>query len=141
VHAEIALLSDIVLATPDTVFQDQPHMPSQVLPGDGMHVLMPYLMGRVRASYFLFTGQKLGAEEAKEMGLVNEIVDRSRLLARADELAAELLSHPDHNLRYLRLLLTHELRGKMHELLGFGSALQGLATLSTDWKDWPPPPV
>jgi enoyl-CoA hydratase/carnithine racemase len=77
-HPELPLMSDIVLATPDAVFQDECHLPQGLLPGDGMHVVMPMLMGRVRGSYFLLTGQVLDAEDARAMGLVNEIVERDR---------------------------------------------------------------
>jgi enoyl-CoA hydratase/carnithine racemase len=141
IHAEVALLSDIVIATPDTEFQDQPHLPSQLIPGDGVQVLMPYLMGRIRGAYYLYLGQRIDAETAMGLGLINEIVGRQKLLTRALEIARVLLKQPDHNLRYTRLLLTHELKAKTHELLGYGAALQGLATLSNDWTNWEPPPV
>jgi enoyl-CoA hydratase/carnithine racemase len=141
VHCEVALVSNLVLATPEAEFQDQPHMPSQLIPGDGLHVVMPHLIGPTRASSFLFLGERIGAEEAKAIGLVNEIVEHERLLGRAEELATELLRQPDHNLRYLRMLLTHELKAKTHAMLGYGAALQGLGALSTDWSDWPAPPA
>ncbi len=38
-HSEYALLTDIILATPETVFQDKPHFEFGIVPGDGMHVL------------------------------------------------------------------------------------------------------
>jgi enoyl-CoA hydratase/carnithine racemase len=141
VHAEIALLSDTVLATPDAEFQDQPHLPTQIVPGDGVHVLMPYLMGKVRGSYYLLYGQRVGAKEALAMGLVNEIVERDKLLARAEELAGILLRQPDHNLRYTRMLLNHDIKARMHDLLGLGAAVQGLASLSNDWTNWEAPAV
>jgi enoyl-CoA hydratase/carnithine racemase len=39
VHSEYALLADVVLATPDTVFQDKPHLNFGIVPGDGIHSL------------------------------------------------------------------------------------------------------
>ena len=135
-HPELPLLSDTVLATPDTVFQDECHMPQGLLPGDGMHVVMPLLLGRLRGSYFLLTGQVLGAEAAKAMGLINEIVPREQLLDRAREIAHDLLRHGDPVLRYTRYLLTHELKARLHTLMGAGLALEGLAAASTDWSQW-----
>ena len=35
-HSEYALLCDIVLATPQTVFQDKPHFDFGIVPGDGI---------------------------------------------------------------------------------------------------------
>src|SRR5437879_6950370 len=34
-HSEYALLTDIILATPETVFQDKPHFDFGIVPGDG----------------------------------------------------------------------------------------------------------
>src|SRR5258706_13957065 len=73
VHAEMALLCDIVLATPEATFQDAPHFRIGVLPGDGVHVIWPLLLGMNRARYFLLTGQTISADEALRLGLVNEI--------------------------------------------------------------------
>ena len=35
VHSEYALLANIVIATPDTVFQDKPHFAFGIVPSDG----------------------------------------------------------------------------------------------------------
>lgn len=136
IHAEVALFSDIVLATPETVIQDSPHLPEQVIPGDGINIAIAELLGRVRGSYFLYLGQRIDADEALRLGLINEIVDRARLLERAYEIAQIMLLQPDYNLRYTRMLMTHELKAKVHSLLGMGMALEGLANLSSDWKHW-----
>ena len=128
-HAEIPLVSDIVLASDDTFFQDTAHFAGGMIPGDGMHVVMPLLMGLNRGRYFLLTGQKLTASEAQAMGVVNEILPRERLMARARELAALLLQQPRLVRRYTRSLLTEELRSRLNGLLGYGLALEGMARM------------
>ena len=40
-HAEIPALSDIVLASENAVFQDEPHFLRGSVPGDGVHVVWP----------------------------------------------------------------------------------------------------
>ena len=135
-HAELALLNDIVIATPDTVFQDLTHFPEQAIPADVQHVMMPALIGRIRAAYYLYTDQILDADTALRLGLVNEVVDREDLLPRARQIARWMLRQPDANLRYFRRILTHELRGKMHNMLELGLAVEGLAAMSADWTDW-----
>ncbi|MDH6522865.1 enoyl-CoA hydratase/carnithine racemase [Streptomyces sp. SAI-135] len=128
-HAEIPLLSDIVLATDSTYFQDTAHFAGGMVPGDGMHIVMPLLMGLTRGRYFLYTGQKIEAAEAKDLGLVNEILPEDQLLERAQELAAELLKQPRLVRRYTRTVVTETLREQMHGLLGYGLALEGLARM------------
>ena len=68
-HSEIPLLCDIVLAADTAQFQDSAHFPSDVVPGDGMHIVMPLLLGLNRGRYYLLTGQTLDANKAHELGL------------------------------------------------------------------------
>ena len=84
-HSELPLLSDIVLAAEEASFQDSGHFTGGLVPGDGVHVVYPLLLGLNRARYFLITGQEIGAREAKELGLVAEVLPRGQLLARAWE--------------------------------------------------------
>jgi enoyl-CoA hydratase/carnithine racemase len=69
----------------------------------------------------------LNAQQAKEYGLVNEILPVAALLPRAWELARIVLRQPEMNRRYARLLMTEQLRRQMNELLPLGLALEGLA--------------
>ena len=62
IHAEIPVMSDIVLASETATFQDGPHFPRGVVPGDGVHVVWPLLLGQNRGRYFLLTGQTLSAQ-------------------------------------------------------------------------------
>lgn len=126
-HSEIPLLSDIVLASENTTIQNSAHFAGGLVPGDGVHIVFPQLMGINRGRYFLLTGQTLSAIEAKEMGLVSEVLPQDRLLARAYEHAEHLMQRSPLLRRYSRTLLTQELKQKMHNLLGYGLALEGLA--------------
>lgn len=126
-HAEIAVLSDIVLASDNATFQDSAHFNGGLVPGDGVHVVFPLLMGTNRGRYFLLTGQVLSAQEAKDYGLVSEILARDELLPRAWTLARQLLLQSQLVRRYTRVMLTQDIKRRMHDLLGYGLALEGLA--------------
>ena len=126
-HAELAVLCDIVLAAETATFQDSAHFINGLVPGDGVHVAFPMAMGLNRARYFLLTGQVIHAVEAKEIGLVNEILPQEKLLPRAWELARMILKQPELNRRYTRILLTEAVRRQMNDLLPYGLALEGLA--------------
>lgn len=127
-HSELPLLCDIVLAAQETTFQDSGHFISGLIPGDGMHVVYPMLLGLNRGRYFLLTGQKLSAQEAKDLGLVSEVLPREQLLPRAWELAEQLSQQHPLVLRYSRVLLTQYIKRLMHDLLGYGLALEGLGS-------------
>jgi enoyl-CoA hydratase/carnithine racemase len=128
-HSEIPLLCDIVLAADTAQFQDSAHFPSDVVPGDGMHIVMPLLLGLNRGRYYLLTGQTLDAKKALELGLVAEVLPPDQLMARAWELAEDLARRPLLLLRYTRLLLTEYLRRQMQDLLGYGLGMEMLALI------------
>jgi enoyl-CoA hydratase/carnithine racemase len=126
-HTEYALLADIVLATPETVFQDKPHFDFGIVPGDGVNLLWPEVIGSVRGRYFLLMRQELDAETAKDWGAVNEIVPADALLARAHEIAEGLAALPPLTSRYTRIALTQKLRRIIDEGAGYGLALEGIS--------------
>ena len=134
IHAELAVLCDIVLAADHASFQDAPHFPNGLVPGDGVHVIWPLVLGINRGRYFLLTGQKLSAQEALQLGVVSEVLAPADLLPRAWALAQQLIQQPPLTLRYARVVLTQKLKQLMLENLGPGLALQGLA--ANDY--WPP---
>ncbi len=126
-HSEYALLADIVLATPETVFQDKPHFDFGIVPGDGVNLLWPEVIGSVRGRYFILTRQVLDAATAKEWGAVNEIVPAEGLLPRAREIADGLAALPPLTSRYTRIALTQKLRRIIDEGAGYGLALEGIS--------------
>ena len=128
-HAEIPLLADIVLASDTAVVQDSAHFPNRTVPGDGVNLFFPLLMGWNRGRYFLLTGQTLDAQEMKDLGLVSEVLPRDQLLDRAWELAEDLMKQSPLVLRYTRLMLTAPLKSMVHQYLGHGLALEGLAAV------------
>jgi enoyl-CoA hydratase/carnithine racemase len=125
-HSELPLLCDIVLASDNTQFQDSAHFPNQLIPGDGMHIIYPLLLGWNRGRYFLLTGQVLDAHQALELGLVSEVLPRAELLPRAWALAEQIAQQPPLLRRYTRVLLTQHLKRLMIDLLGYGLALEGM---------------
>jgi enoyl-CoA hydratase/carnithine racemase len=128
-HAEVPLVSDIVLAADDMFIQDTAHFQGGMVPGDGTHLIFPLIMGATRARYFMFTGQKISAAEALNLGLVNEVLPRADLMPRARELAKLLLLQPRLVRRYTRVCVTHEMKRQMHDMLGYGLALEGIARM------------
>ncbi len=127
VHAELALLCDIVLAADHATFQDAPHYPSGLVPGDGVHVVWPMLLGLNRGRYFLMTGQQLSAKEAFDLGVVNEVMPQAKLLPRAWELARKIRSRPALTTRLTREAMLMQVKRAMLEQLPYGLALEGLA--------------
>ena len=126
-HSEYILLADIVLATPSTVFQDNPHFEFGIVPGDGVHLLWQEVIGSVRGRYFILTRQELDAETAKAWGAINEIVPANELIPRAREIAEGLAKLPPLTTKYTRIALTQKLRRIIDEGVTLGLALEGIS--------------
>jgi enoyl-CoA hydratase/carnithine racemase len=134
VHSELALLCDVVLASDTATFADAAHFPGGLVPGDGMQVLWPLLLGPNRGRHFLLTGQSLGAEEAKALGVVGEVLPPEDLMARALEIATGLARNNPILLRSTRAVLTRPLKRAMAEDLHLGLALEAFTSLSgAEW--------
>jgi enoyl-CoA hydratase/carnithine racemase len=129
-HAEIPLLSDIVIASETALFQDSAHFVNDVVPGDGMHVIMPLLLGFNRGRHFLYTGREIHADEAHTLGLVAEVMPADQVLERAWAIARELAKHRDVVLKNTRLATTQLLKTQLLEVLEYGLNLEALAAIS-----------
>ena len=126
-HSEYALLCDIVLAAEGAYFEDAPHPAFGIVPGDGLHVVWPEVIGEIRGRYFLLSGQKLSAAQAQDYGAVNEVVSREALLPRAWELARHLKKQNRLTLRYTRMALSKRFKRRLQEGLSYGLALEGIS--------------
>ena len=64
-----------------------------LVPEAGSAWFLPRLVGLAQALRWCLSGRVFGAAEAKEGGLVSEVVAPEHLLARAREIAAEMIDH------------------------------------------------
>jgi len=133
IHAELALLSDVVLAAEHAVFADAPHFRYGTVPGDGVHLVWQALLGPTRGRYFLLTGQRLSATEALGLGIVNEVLPADMLLERARELAGHIARQPPNVVRYTRTTMLSQIKRDMLSALDHGLAMEGLGA----YESWP----
>ncbi len=84
---ELALASDIRIASANaTMGLTETRL--AIIPGAGGTQRLPRLVGKGKAKEMIFTGRRLGAEEALGIGLVNQICERERLIDVSLEMAA-----------------------------------------------------
>ena len=69
----------------------QPELKLGIVPGFGGTQRLPRLVGKGRALELLLTGDPVDAESAREMGLVNRVVEPGALLGEARGMAARIL--------------------------------------------------
>ena len=100
----IATLCDFTLAAPEAKF-GYTEVKIGFLPAL-VSVFLVRQIGEKRTRDLLLTGRIMEAAEAKEMGLVNEIISAESLLARAKELAEVLIAASPASLARAKRLLT-----------------------------------
>jgi enoyl-CoA hydratase/carnithine racemase len=91
-------------------------------PGLGMTYWLPKIIGPAAALEFLFTGKVVLGPEAKEMGLVNQVVPAEELMKVSMEMAAQIAQYPT-----LGVALTKK--------LVYRSMLDDVAN-HYDWEKW-----
>ncbi|MGE3448438.1 MAG: enoyl-CoA hydratase/isomerase family protein [Microbacteriaceae bacterium] len=136
-HSELLVMSDIVLAADTTVFGDG-HFPAGEPAADGGHIFWLELLGQNRGKYFLLTGHKITANEARDIGFVNEVWPMEDLMPRALELAHQMATYADLSLRFQRRAFVDRWRRLFRENIGvgYGMALENLAHLGRQFNVW-----
>ncbi len=104
-HSEIVLMCDITLAADDATLFDL-HYDIGSVPADGIHNAFQELLGVKRAAYALLTGEAITAQQALDWGMVNEVMPRDDLVARAYQIADHIMTQP----RTIRRLTTQIVR-------------------------------
>jgi enoyl-CoA hydratase/carnithine racemase len=86
---ELALSCDLIVAAEDAVF-GLPETRVGILPGGGGTQLLARRIGVGRAKDLIFTGRRVSASEAHQMGVLNRLVPRADLEGAVRRLAAEI---------------------------------------------------
>lgn len=89
----VALACDLRICADDAIFQVA-QTKRGIVADSGLGYFLPRTVGSQRALELMFTGRRVNAQEALEMGAVMEVVPADRLLDRATELATQIAAGP-----------------------------------------------
>lgn len=98
---EMALCCDIRIASVDAKF-GLPEVGLGIIPAAGGTQTLPRLIGRAKALEMLLTNRWINSEEAYSIGLVNQVVQKDKLLEAAEEMAKKIASYPPIAIRYAK---------------------------------------
>jgi enoyl-CoA hydratase/carnithine racemase len=119
----IATLCDIVFLADDATLAD-PHVSVALVAGDGGAVTWPHLTSLMKAKQYLLTGDPVPPQDAVDMGLVNFVVPRHEVLAKATEFAHRVAAQPWQSVQDTKSLLNQHLRLSAVATLGYGLAAE-----------------
>jgi len=98
---ELALCCDILIAAGGTEFSF-PEVGLGVMPGAGGTQRLTKLAGRTKALEWLWSGERISAEDALKYGVINKIVAPELLMEEALKFANRLAKQPPLSLRLIK---------------------------------------
>jgi enoyl-CoA hydratase/carnithine racemase len=89
---ELALACDIRISADDALW-GQPEVTLGIIPGAGGTQNLPRLIGVGRAKWLVFTGERISAQRALEIGLVDQVVPYAKVVDAAIELGRSVAAN------------------------------------------------
>jgi enoyl-CoA hydratase len=128
---ELALCGDIRLAS-DNAQLGQPEINLGVIPGYGGTQRLARIVGRDRAKGIIFTGERVGAEDALRLGLVDRVVPQEELLLEATNLAVALAGKAPRALALAKMAINEGASLPLDRALELEAELFGQAAATAD---------
>lgn len=132
--ANIALACDLVVASERASFV-QAFSKIGLIPDSGGTFFLPRLVGMQRAAALMMLGDKLGAPEAVEMGMIYKAVPAEELAEAVQELAARMAAMPTKALGLTKRALNRSLEQNLSEQLSLEGELQYTAAQTKDYEE------
>lgn len=127
----LALAADIIIASPRARFCLS-FLRLGLIPDCGVFYTLPRMVGMQRARELIFSARELGAEQARDWGIVLEIQPEDCIDARARELAQSFVQASPTAVSLIKNALNASLGSDLRTMLEMEATGQGLAR-STDY--------
>lgn len=132
--ASLAVLCDVVLMS-DSAYLADPHVAVGLVAGDGGAAFWPLLTPILRTREFLYTGDRIDAATAVEVGLASRVVAADELLVEARELAVRLAALPPEALRSTKRVVNMYLSQALGGPMQAGFAAEVVTMQSPEHRD------
>ena len=131
---ELALACDLRIASENAAF-GTPEVTLGIIPGWGGTQRLPRAIPKGKAAELLLMGQRIDAQEAYRIGLVNKVVPLSELLSTAEEWAQKLCEIPPLAVRAAKEAMCKGLDMTLEEGLGLETELEDFLFTTEDSKE------
>ncbi|MCO6436098.1 MAG: enoyl-CoA hydratase/isomerase family protein [Phycisphaerae bacterium] len=130
----LALACDLRIAAESASFI-QSFVNVGLVPDSGSTFFLPRLIGNARAMEMTFTGRKIKADEALQIGLVNQVVPDDQLATATAELAAKLAALPTRAIGLTKRAINAAWTSDLEEQLDYEAMLQTTAGQTHDHRE------
>ena len=131
---ELAMSCDILVAS-ETIQLGQPEIDIGVIPGGGGTQRLTRAVGKYKAMEMVLTGKRIGAEEAKTLGLVSKVVPKEAYLTEAKRVATEISGKSPVAIRLAKMAVNKAFEMGLSQGLDFERELFYLLFASEDKKE------
>jgi enoyl-CoA hydratase len=129
----VAVLSDIVLMSSKAYLAD-PHVAVGLVAGDGGAAFWPLLTPIMRSREYLFTGDRIDAATAVDLGLATRVIEPESLMEEAKTLALRFAAQPVQALRDTKRVVNMHLSSALAGAVAAGFAAERESMLSDDHR-------
>ena len=131
--ANIALACDIVIAARSASFIES-FCKLGLIPDSGGTWHLPRLLGMARAKAVAMLGPKISAEQAKEWGMIWDVIDDDQLVEQSREMATTLATQPTKGFAFTKQALYASATNTLDEQLELEKELMRAAGQTQDYK-------
>ena len=132
--ANIAIACDITIASESSKFI-QSFTNIGLIPDSGGTFFLPRLIGHQKASMLMFSGNKISAKEAEEMGMIYKCVSDSELQIISNEIALRLAKRPTKSIGLTKKLLNSSFSNNLNDQLEMEKQYQAISAKTEDHKE------
>ena len=134
IGCSLALVSDLIVAAESAYFL-LAFVNIGLVPDGGSSLLLPERIGLARATEMAMLGERIGARQALEWGLINRVTADDELAATVDELAAKLAAGPTASYGGIKRQFNAWLFTRMAEQLDLEASIQQQSAASGDFAE------
>ena len=131
---EIAMSCDIILASEKAKF-GQPEVGLGITPGFSGTQRLPRRVGIAKAKELIFSGKTIGAQEAKEIGLVNAVYPPEELMNGAIAMAKSFTANAPIAVKYSKACIDRGMQMDIDDGIALENELFAMCFATADQKE------
>ncbi|SEO02329.1 enoyl-CoA hydratase/isomerase family protein [Pseudomonas sp. NFACC39-1] len=131
--ADLALSCDFVVAARPATFT-WAYIARGLIPDGGGLYFLPRRVGLARAKALIFSGRRVEAEEALQLGIADRMCEADNLLSTAIAIADEMSSGSRTAIALTKSIINHSYEMSEHQVFAEGSKAQGICYTSREHR-------
>ncbi|KQL49430.1 enoyl-CoA hydratase [Brevibacillus choshinensis] len=130
----VALACDMIFAARSSFFV-QSFVNVGLVPDLGAVHFLTSLLGPHRAKELMFTGDRVSAEKAQELGVVNRVMNDESLMEEVGAIAEKMAKGPAISMGLTKAMVNRSILGQLHDTFEIEAFAQGLCFETEDFRE------